>query len=569
VRALEDWLPELILVLVTTGAGLWARGRWVDPVGDVGTWWSATYRLAEGERLYRDVFLQFGPLSLYLLALGARIFGTSAAYLVVTFWIAAITAALLLLRYARQFLSNLERVALAGLILAISLFAPGQGRMVFPYAPGAVHALALALGALLLIQPGRRSPESRAWLAGLLAGLAFSAKQEIGLACMAALAAPALLRKERSRAWIARVLAGFAVPALLAIVFVLSSAPLESLLEESRFWPLAAAPPASWLYLYRVVAGVSEPGWPAVVLNSLWWLLWYLALFAVAALLIVRERRFSRWLTPAILLLALPVYWAAKGFELTTEFHPISLSMTVALLVALAALFHPRLPVRDSLLALGTFAGLLGARTAFSPQLSGAYSGVAHFASSLTWAAFLCVVVPLLVFGSYRAAVPMRRMLAIALVLFGWAGALGGIRALAEDGKEQVETRQGRVYVERNLAPFFRVLGRRLAPAERVWVLPEINGVDALLRATNVSPYPSHMPGWLGGTQEVGLLNRIEPKPPQAIVLFSRDTREYGIAPFGEGYGRHLAKWIARNYVPVETMRAGVLLRPLYISKPP
>jgi hypothetical protein len=77
------------------------------------------------------------------------------------------------------------------------------------------------------------------------------------------------------------------------------------------------------------------------------------------------------------------------------------------------------------------------------------------------------------------------------------------------------------------------------------------------------------MPGWLGGTQEVGLLNRIEPKPPQAIVLFSRDTREYGIAPFGEGYGRHLAKWIARNYVPVETMRAGVLLRPLSVSKPP
>ncbi|HVE65812.1 MAG TPA: hypothetical protein VNC59_04465, partial [Thermoanaerobaculia bacterium] len=77
-RRLRDWVPELLLLGVTTFAGLWARGRWVDPMGDPGTWWSAIHRLANGELLYRDIFLQFGPLSPYALALGARIFGATA-----------------------------------------------------------------------------------------------------------------------------------------------------------------------------------------------------------------------------------------------------------------------------------------------------------------------------------------------------------------------------------------------------------------------------------------------------------------------------------------------------------
>src|SRR4029453_10188233 len=118
---------EILLLLVTTGAAISARGRWIDPIGDIGTWWSAIYRLADGERLYRDVHpLQFGPLSPYLLAAGARTFGASSAYMAAACWIAAIAAALLLLRCARPFLSTVERTALAGLAMAVGLLAPGQ-----------------------------------------------------------------------------------------------------------------------------------------------------------------------------------------------------------------------------------------------------------------------------------------------------------------------------------------------------------------------------------------------------------------------------------------------------------
>lgn len=566
-RPLVEWLPEILLLLVTTSAAIWARGRWVDPVGDVGTWWSAVYRLANGELLYRDVRLQFGPLSPYLLALGARFFGVSATYMAAVSWISAIAAALLVLRVARPFLTTLERLALVGLVLAISVFAPGSARLVFPYAPGAVHALLLSFGALLFVREGSARFENRAWVAGFLAGLAFCAKQEIGLACLAALVVGGAVRRQRVGGWIVKTALGFGGPVILATIVALSSASMESLREESRLWPLAPALPRSWLHLYRLVAGISVVDWPDVVLGSLWRLLLYLAAFAVAALLIARERKASRWLPTLVLLFALFLFWAWTGFGSGRNFRPISLSMAIAFVVAAAAVVVPRLPGRASLAAFGCFAGLLAARTAVSPHLSGAYSGVAHLASALTWVAFSCVVAPLIVEGTERAVAWMRRLVGVTLMIVSWIGAFGGVRALAEEGKEGIETRQGSVFVDKDIAPVFRAVARTVKPGKRIWVLPEVNALDSLFRAENVSPYPSHMPGWLDEEGELELLKRIEARRPDAIVLFSRETKEYGVAPFGKGYGRLLAGWIARNYTPVETMRAGTVFLPLAVPR--
>jgi hypothetical protein len=559
-RRLEEWLPEILLLTFTTGAAIWARGRWIDPVGDAGTWWSAAYRLSNGEVLYRDVFLQFGPLSPYLLALGARIVGASAPYMGIVSWISAIAAALLLLRAARPFLATLERVALVGLVLGISLFAPGPGRLVFAYAPAAVHALLLSCGALLLVRDGEARFKIRAWGTGLLAGLASCAKQEIGLACLVALAAATLIRRKHRIAWLVRAGLGFSLPVAVATAVAFSSSSLHSLREESRLWPLTPAPPASWLHLYSLVAGFSVVDWLGILLASLWRLLWYLDLFAVAALLIVRERKPSRWFPTAVLFLTLLVSWVLTGFRPVPDFHPISLSMVIAFFVAAAGVVQKRLPERSLLVALGCFAGFVGVRTAVSTQLSGHYSGVAHFASALTWAVFLCVVAPGIVQSSERGSAWMRRLTGIGLLLTAWVGAVTGARALAAEGKEAVETRQGTVFVDRAPASVFRVLARKLTPGERIWVLPEVNGVDALFLARSISPYPSQMPGWLDPAAEAKLTAAFEINPPETVVIFSRATSEYGVEEFGEGYARLLAAWVARNYSPIERMKAGTIL---------
>ena len=124
-RWVIEWLPELIFVAASSVGGIWAGGRWLDPTGDPGFAWSLAYRLAEGDVLYRDVYLAYGPFTPYLLAGLGRLFQFSAGYLVVSNWIAAVVAGVLLLRCGRPFLSTLERITAAGLILAFSLWAPG------------------------------------------------------------------------------------------------------------------------------------------------------------------------------------------------------------------------------------------------------------------------------------------------------------------------------------------------------------------------------------------------------------------------------------------------------------
>ena len=556
---LLDWTPEVSLVGVATIAGLWAGGRWIDPVGDPGIWWSTIHRLANGERLYRDVYLQFGPLSPYLLSLGVRVFGASVQYLLLATWVPAIGAAVLLLRATKRALSLLERFAVAGLLISESLFAPGPGRLVFAYAPASVHALLFSIAALHFGSGSDR--RSRPYLAGFLAGLAFCSKQEIGLACLLALLPLFLLRPE-GIGRTARAVAGFTVIWLFGAAAVFSSASLESLRERSHLWPLAFSPPEHWNYLYRWVAGLSMPDWKTALDQSAWWLLWYVALFALLGLVISRESKPRRWLPTAALFTLLCLWWGKEGFNPRGAFQPAALSMVVAILSALLALPGSNLAERAPIVAFSIFAALVGARAAFSTERLGPYSGIAHFASAFTWVFFLCVLVPAFVPGGERAAAWTRRAWSGALLAVSAVAAVAGSARLAEPAKQGVWTPRGRITVGRDVASFFSAIGANLREGESVWVLPEINGVDALFHVRSVSPYPSHLPGWLDESAQFELLRRVETHPPDVVIIFSRSVREYGVRGFGQGYDRLLAEWVDRNYSVVETMPAGQILRP-------
>ena len=556
-RAL-GWVPEIALVAATTIAGLRAAGRWVDPVGDPGIWWSTIYRLGNGETLYRDVYLQFGPLSPDLLSLGVRLFGASASYFLLANWIPAIAAALVLLRAASAALDPLERLAVAGVLLSESLLAAGPGRLVFPYAPGAVHALFFSVLALLIGTRARGN--APAWTAGLLSGLAFCTKQEIGLACALALACSMPLFP-RGFARAVRSGAAFVLVSLLGAAVVLSAAPLDSLRERSHLWPVAFVPPSVWNHLYRWVAGLVIADWKTILAHSAWWLLGGLATLSLLCLLLTWERKPTRWIPTAALLAGVVVWWGFEGFTPRVPFAPASLSMLVAALTVLLALIDRGLPARAQMVAFGIFAVLVGARAAFSTERFGPYSGIAHFASAYTWILFLCVLVPRILPGGDRAAILARRALGAAVLVVSGIGAVGGAKSLSEPLKETVSTPRGRVTVSREAAPFFRAIGANTRPGERAWVLPEINGVDALFDLRSVSPYVSHLPGWLDESAERELLRRVEKQPPDVVILFSRTVREYGVKGFGEGYDRLLAEWVRRRYSVVEEMPAGQILR--------
>jgi hypothetical protein len=565
-RRLLGWVPEIALVATSTAAGIRAGGRWLCPTSDAGIWWSLPERLASGERLYRDIYPnQYGPLSPYLVSWIARPFAFSSTSILILNWIPAVIAAVLVLRLARPFLSTLERLCLAAILIGVGVFAPGLGRLVYPYSPAAVHALCLSLGALLVIQP----PDHRAargWGAGILAGLAFCSKQEIGIAAVMALVASGLNKPASDQprwGWLARCLAGFAAMAAIGVLFVLTSAPLESLRLNSHVWPLAAPPP-SWNRLFTMVAGIA-PGLPARLLDSLRGLGLAASLFALFGLLLARDWR-PRRLVPVVAVFAALLAWDLRdGSLLRRNLGFVHLWMTMAFTVALWAFLDRRRAHRDFLVGFGVFAGLVGARSAFSGDITNPYAGVSHLPGALALLLFLFVFLPEVwpPGGEPGDSASRFTRLVWAVVLFPVVclGAAIGIISLRSPGFRPVDTPRGRIWADRARADLYELAAREIRPGERVLGLPETNAVDVLFEARSASPFVLMMPGWLDPRAEEQLIRRFEREPPDVVVVFQRPTWEYGIAPFGQGFGVRLAEWIQANNRLVATSPGGSIFR--------
>lgn len=563
-RKVGDWTPEIVFLAVTTVAGLWARGRWVTPIGDPGIWWSLPLRLAEGETYYRDLYLQYGPFSPYFLSLAGQVFGFSATSILLWNWIPALVAGVLVLRASRFHLSVMERLAVTGMLLGVAIFAPGGAHLVYTYCPAAVHALCFALGAILLLAAREGRTNRRAFCAGALAGLALCAKQEIGIATLLALSVPAVTRSKAGLAWLGRCLAGFFIVAALGAVVVFGSASVESLRDESHLFPLGATSPESWKPLFRLVAGLSPTDFPRLPVEALRGLVFFAAMFAVVGQLLAGERRVSRLLPPAIVLAVMGAGAIVKSTPVWgLPFLPLSLSMTAAFFVSMAAFLDRRVPERDFLVGYGLFAGLVGLRTAFSGDASTPYSGIAHLPAAVTSAFFLLLFVPRLFPGGGAAALWTRKIWAVALLCVAWYSTAYGIGSLADGGHVPIDTPRGRVWASPDHAEFFNLLHHELRAGERILVLPETHAVDALYGLKDVSPFLIHLPGWLDDRAERNLLRKVSRKPPDAIVVFRRSTEEFGVRPFGEGFGVLLAGWIQRNYQVMARTAAGQILRPL------
>ena len=69
------------------------------------------------------------------------------------------------------------------------------------------------------------------------------------------------------------------------------------------------------------------------------------------------------------------------------------------------------------------------------------------------------------------------------------------------------------------------------------------------------------MPGWLDRRGQELLIARLEREPPDVIVVFQRPTWEYGVAPFGQGFGLLVADWIVRNARVVYEGPGGTVFR--------
>jgi hypothetical protein len=545
VAAWKRWLPEALYLAATSAIGFFAGGRWLSPDGDIGAWWSLTHRIAAGARLYRDVYPElYGPLSPHLLAWAERAFGASATEFLLVNWISGVLAGGMLLYASRPLLSVLERCALAGLIIATSVLAPGSGRLVYCYAPGAVHALFFSILALTFV--GRAAPARArdALLGGICAGLAFCCKQEIGAAAAVALWATLAVAKSGRLRWASVTAAGFAAGVLPAVGFALSSASVASLRADSHVWPLVLRPRGDWIPAYRRIGGFGAAEWPVVIRSSMWSLLAIVVVVVAACAILEAGKRPVRWRPILVAAALLGAWWLVDPARLGVGASPIALSSAAAGVVLLAALLFP-VEQRARVVAFAAFALIVSLRTVVATDAGAHYAGVAHLATAMTWVILLCHLAPRAFLGAGNASAAARSAFGAGLVLVGWSAAIPAGMALSTTANEAYASPRGVVYV-RNPA-FFAALGKALRPGDRVLALPEPYALEPIFGVRAWSKRLLFLPPYLAEF-EPQLVADLDRDPPEAVVVFDRPTPEYGTAPFGQGYGLATSERLERRF---------------------
>ena len=246
-------LPYVVFALLA--AASW--NRWIEPYVDTGRELMVPWRVAQGERLYRDVQFPHGPLAPWLGAACDRVFGRSLPARTALAGGIALAALAALERLARGFLPPGRAVLATSAAVAAAFFLRPGGWM-FPFSVDcaiAVAALTWALVAAAGVSPRRRAPADG--LAGFCLLAALLARVEMGLAGVAILAAHVLLaRREPLR--LLR-LAFFPLASGASVYgFASYGIPVERLVDDG--WLVVIRPPEAFRSVYRAYAGLDAPG---------------------------------------------------------------------------------------------------------------------------------------------------------------------------------------------------------------------------------------------------------------------------------------------------------------------
>lgn len=517
--------------------------RWASFQGDLSREWTVPMRLAEGERLWRDVGYYYGPLAPYAVAGAFRAFGaTVATYVAFALLAAAGTLATILLS-ARRFLTPVASAGAAAVAVGVLAFAPENGALAAPYAMAALLSAGLAWAAYLLAASGR------ATVAGVAGALALLAKPECAPALLGAALAAGTWRSAAKLVAISGVLAAAVYGAAMAGI------PLADLVSYGPLRHLAMPPEFRELYLR--VSGLH----PSLLPRGAGGLLAGAALLGGWAALVTGA--VARRLAPGLLGCVLFGGGLLAGAEalgepvVTTGVRGLPLLLAGAVLVALADLRRGEASARLPLAA-----GLLGIafawRTALWTVPAYPYAPLAALSSLPAVAWLLGVRLPRLVPEASRS---RAAFLAVVPLLLAPLLFLPRLVEFYRAPRTGVAGPAGRWFPPGDEGELFSKLAAHLSRAgvedRDLAVMPEAGALGFLLGVRSPLRFEHVLPGCVDDRVDRDLAEGLDLARPSRVVVVSRPTPEYGRAAFGRDYGREIASRLVRDYAVEARFAAG------------
>ena len=590
--------PEILGVGVLCGlvvfflATSWRK--WPDPLVDFGNGLYIAWRLAHGAILYRDVDVDYGPLSQSINGILFTLFGPGimvvvAANLVV--FCAILSLLYILFRRAWGVVPALASCAIFIIVFGFSQSVViGNYNFATPYSQETTHGLLVCLLLLFALSRWSQKPSwQTSAVVGFLFGLTAVLKPEFILAAAAVIAAVVFLTaRPRRDAFANRTTVlpgaiGAIVPTLgFACYFSVFLGWKQALVASGHAWLSSARLGSDKAQMFFL--GFDHP-WQNLAheLLALGWACFVLGLVGGAACIAqanVARRGMALSLATVLLL----------GVGLVSTFiiswHEVGrclLGLIGVYTVVKAMVFYQNRLGEDgerevfrllvSVLALALLSRMI---------LNGRIYQYGYYQ-----AAIAAMVVPAVLLGEATAWLNLQRLGKIFLVAGCAALFIPGLIVLTEKSRELLRLKTFPVGDGRDLFYAYppasdaegEIVDRtvrtlRAIPAIRTLVvLPEGAMINYLARLPSPVAPLFFYAGITEGGRENNIVASFEKEPPDSIVIVSRDLRDYGITRYGErmGAGQEIMQWTATHYRTVGAIgadpfdngeRGALMLRP-------
>lgn len=561
------WISRAVILCfaVAMFAATWAV--WPNLVVDCGRELYVPAAMAQGKRLYRDVWYPYGPLAPALNAALFTLFGSSLNTLYFTGLAVFTGSALVLHSIALRFMPPV-----AALVCGLGFLAPGFHSFIFndilPYSCAATFGALLCLLTLLfLLRHLECRPAPNLILAGLFAGLAVVSKFELLLPCAIGIALALLLGQRRIHD----------VPLLLPGVAVVGGTygwlvheyGLDFLIHAN--WMSASGSyfmrqyGSHWLQrtgLRFVPSEIAELAGLAVLAMSVWWILasllrsklWFLTPVGVFFILFLVSLAIH--VVPS--LAVRPFYEGESLSNLVTDLigelvFPGGMYLIVFAVGAFLAIESTR--HRRALPAAPIVTIAMGLLLALKVMMEIRPAGYALFSSSILFLVFIAILW-WLIDGAHRREQLHRQSVAVA-AFFSIYALFFARMAVAlyynEARLPLIHTPVGDVRSTPEnvtlMTRFLPVVQQAKNRGQRVLLLPELTGLYFIAGIESPSRYEMINPGTLEpGTYTQIYLRELERNHPDLIILSNRRTAEYGVNYFGLDYDQEVMAWIESRY---------------------
>jgi len=567
-RGLNSKVVHLLVLAALTAycvATSW-RG-WPDPIIDSGNDLYRAWRITQGAVLYRDMGSNYGPLSQYINATIFAIFGPGMMHLAWANLVVLggiLTTLYYLLRRAWE-----GAAALFASALFVAVFGFSQSGYIYlaPYSQETTHGL-LVLLLLLAVLDRSIVNTSRLWgfLAGVLLGLTALLKTEFLFAAFLLSMGALALRWQSIRQLGSGCLAALATGAVLPTVLFVGYFARHLSLGDS--W---AAAGHIWLNVTGTITIARDPfqlgflgfdqPWAHFIQHLQATLIAAVVIASIIALAKIADLQGNQTRSivigaATIAVVSVVAWWAVDWVNIGR----CLLGLVLLYLARQVTAFvrnskRPRHPAADLRILFAVLAAALMARMVLNERIY-------HF--GFYQAAIAGTVVPAILLGESSSWARVQRHGRAIIILGFLALLIPGVVILMAQSRHVWKMKTYAVgegpdrfytFPPRNepTGAIVRTVVQFLSRQPRdktLLVLPEGLMLNYLSRLRSPLTAFFYFNVFTEHGREALLVDELQRKPPDLVVVISRDLREFGINRYGEapGRGQLLLQWVSANY---------------------